>query len=297
MTDRARSRIGLAPDAISAALFVVGLATSLGAASLGVRSRASTDEAVLSAYARASWQVSSDGGGLSSVLYLGHLLGPMLLLASLVHARSRHREQLDTARLTDDDDALAPTTRDDAPRTLRRISLVVPHAQALELAETLRTAPAHAHRAIAPLSKAIERSGEIEHVEHVLAADDEHALEREERSLERRLVSVGLGGALAGYRERESVPSALAGDHAILSWVIVTRSDLDPLVDVPTRGRTADWLTELVPLRPEETVLVDAFVTPRTLGVDAATLCRVLSAEPLREPSGARARQALLKRA
>ncbi|MFN7697229.1 MAG: hypothetical protein ACK5U8_05000, partial [Deltaproteobacteria bacterium] len=61
---------------MSAALLVIGVATSLGAASLGSRVRGTADDAMLSAYERASWQISAEGGGLSSVLYLGHLLGP-----------------------------------------------------------------------------------------------------------------------------------------------------------------------------------------------------------------------------
>lgn len=282
-----RSRLlGLAPDAVSAALFLVGLATSLGTASLGVRPRGTADDATLSAYERASWQISAEGGGLSSVLYLGHLLGPMLMLASLVHARTRFREQEETNETSGEDDALAAATRLDGPRTLRRISIVVPREQALALAEALRTTPAHAHDAVGPLAQAIERACELEHVDHVLdGISDELAIEHERLAVERRLVSAGLGGALAGYRDTEAVPPALAGDHAIVSWIVITQSELDPLVDVPTRGETSRWLASLVPLRPEETLAVDAFITPRNRGADPKALARALSLEPVRGTS------------
>jgi hypothetical protein len=278
-----RSRLlGLAPDAVSAALFLVGLATSLGAASLGLRPRGTADDATLSAYERASWQISAEGGGLSSVLYVGHLLGPMLMLASLVHARTRHREQLETHEDTEPD-TLGSTAGLDGPRTLRRISIVVPREDALALHDALRIAPAHAHDAIGPLARAIERASELEHVEQVIeSVSDEMAIEHERIALERRLVTTGLGGALAGYRDAEAVPPALAGDHVIVSWILVTQSELDPLVDLPTRGQTSRWLASLVPLRPEETLAVDAFVTPRNCGADPKALARALSLEPLR---------------
>jgi hypothetical protein len=103
--------------------------------------------------------------------------------------------------------------------------------------------------------------------------------------VERRLVTTGLGGALASYRDAEAVPPALAGDHAIVSWILVTQSELDPLLDVPTRGETNRWLASLVPLRPEETLAVDAFITPRNCGADPKVLARALSLEPLRGTS------------
>lgn len=278
-----RSRLlGLAPDAVSAALFLVGLATSLGAASLGVRPRGTADDATLSAYERASWQISAEGGGLSSVLYVGHLLGPMLMLASLVHARTRYREQLETSEASGED-AVGPAPSLNGPRTLRRISIVVPREQALALAEAIRTSPRHAHDAVGPLARAIEAAGELEHVDHVLESiSDELAIEHERVAVQRRLVSAGLGGALVGYRDAEAVPPALAGEHAIVSWILVTQSELDPLLDVPTRGQTSGWLASLVPLRPEETLAVDAFVTPRNSGAAAEVLGRTLSLEPLR---------------
>jgi hypothetical protein len=278
-----RSRLfGLAPDAVSAALFLVGLATSLGTASLGVRPRGTADDATMSAYERASWQISAEGGGLSSVLYLGHLLGPMLMLASLVHARTRFREQLETSDASGEDDALPMAPRLDGSRTLRRISIVVPRDEALALLEAIHTAPRNAHDAVGPLARAIERASELEHVDHVLeGVSDELAIEHERLAVERRLVTTGLG-ALASYRDAEAVPPALAGDHAIVSWILVTRSELDPLLDVPTRGETSRWLASLVPLRPEETLAVDAFVTPRNCGADPKALARALSLEPLR---------------
>jgi hypothetical protein len=286
MSSRAvrRSRlIPFSPDASSAALLVIGVATSLGAASLGSRVRGTADDAMLSAYERASWQISAEGGGLSSVLYLGHLLGPMFMLASLVHARTRYREQLEASEGLEEGDGVDATASADAPRTLRRISFLVPRSEALTLAETLRTAPSSAHDAVGPLARAIERAGLLEHVDLVIdAVSDEVAIERERVALSHRLVTAGLGGAVAGYRDAEAVPPALAGEHAIVSWVLVTRSGLDPLLDVPARGETALWLASLVPLRPEETLAVDAFVTPRTAGVHADALSRALSLEPLR---------------
>ncbi len=276
--------LGLAPDAVSAALFVCGLATSLGTASLGVRPRGTSEDATLSAYQRASWQISAEGGGLSSVLYLGHLLGPMLVLGALVHARARHRELYDVEEATEDTGALPPATPCDAPRTLHRISLVLPRADALAILEEARTAPDKAHRAVGVMARAIERAGEIEHVDRVVTeGDDTSVVERERASLERRIASsAGIGAEAAGYRELETVPPALAGDHAILSWVLLTQTELDPMLDLPARGRAHEWLTGLIPLRPEETVLVDAFVTPRTMGADAKALADGLGLEALR---------------
>lgn len=276
-----RSRfLGLAPSAVSAALFLSGVAISLGTASLGLRPRGTSEDAMLSAYERASWQISAEGGGLSSVLYVGHLLGPMLALASLVHARARHRE-LD--EMVEDELALEPLPDAEVTRTAHRISLVLPRAEALRIAEAIRAHAERPHRAVPALSEALERVGALEHVDRVLDAGDESVVAREQRRLERRVgASAGVGVELASYRELEAVPPALAGEHAILSWVLVTQTPVDPLLDVPSHGRAHDWLTELIPIRPEETVLVDAFVTPRTIGASESALARALALEPLR---------------
>jgi hypothetical protein len=289
--------LGLAPDAMSAALLLCGMATSLGAASLGMRPRGTSEDAMLSAYERASWQISPEGGGLSSVLYLGHLLGPMLVLGALVHARARHREQHELDSVSTETDALPPAAGEDAPRTLHRISIVLPRTDALAILERARTTPSEAHRAIDALAEAIERAGELEHLDRVLdASEDASVVVRERACLERSVAAAaGIGAELASYRELETVPPSLAGDHAILSWVLVTQLELDPMLDLPARGRTHAWLTELIPLRPEETVLVDAFVTPRTMGADPKALARGLGLEPLRgrtTASGARAKAA-----
>lgn len=283
---RSAGRIGLAPDALSVALILVGIATSLGAASIGGgpgrTEQARTDEARLSAYERASWERSAEGGGLTSLLSFGHLLGPMLVLAGVFHARARHRELTESLRTESEDESLLLGSDADQPCTLRRLSIVVPRAEADTLLARLALRPEHAHRALSPLSSAIERAGALEHVELVIDGDSHDALERERHALEQRLCGEGLGSGLAGYRDVESVPAVLAGEHVIVSWVLVTRAARDPLLDVPTHGRTADWLGELLPARPEATVALEAFVTPRHCGADARVLARVLSLDPLR---------------
>jgi len=221
------------------------------------------------------------------VLYVGHLAGPMLLLAALVHARLRQREQAEALGAHDDEVLLPPCTTDDAPRTLRRISVVLPRAEAHALRGELEHEPAHAHRAIPALARAIAHAGHLEHIDHVLGATtDQAALDLERLLLERRM----LGAPTATYREVERPSLGPAGDHAVLSFVIVTRTDRDPLVDVPDWRALDAWLAEIIPLRPEETIAIDAFVTPRDSGVDLSTLSSVLELERLRGESPARSR-------
>lgn len=284
------ARLGLAPDRVSAALAAAGVIATLSAGSLELSRGRTAEEDSLNPYARASWRADGEGG-LASVLYVGHLAGPMLLLAALVHARLRQRELTEPLHTQDEEALLPPPTADDAPRTLRRISVVLPREEAEALASELRHEPAHAHRAIPVLCRAITRSGRLEHVDHVLgAASDEAALELERAVVARRV----LGAPTATYREIERASAGPAGDHAILSFVLVTRTDLDPLVDVPAWRTLEHWLSEMFPLRPEETLALDAFVLPRGAGADAETLAVALDLEPLRgeHPSRARARAA-----
>ncbi len=283
------SRLGLAPDRISASLVCLGLLAMLGAASLELgRTRTSEDEA-LSPYGRASWGGSGESAGLASVLYVGHLVGPMLLLAALAHARLRQREQAEALGAHEEEVLLPPPTADDAPRTLRRLSVILPRAEAHALHAELRHEPAHAHRAIPALARAIARAGHLEHVDHVLGqTTDRAAIDLERLQLERRV----LGAPTATYRDVERPSLGPTGDHAVLSFVLVTRTDLDPLVDVPEWRALDAWLAEMFPLRPEETIALDAFVTPRDSGVDVSTLSSVLELERLRGESPARARAA-----
>jgi hypothetical protein len=273
----------LAPSAVSAALLVAGVLVTAG--SLWPTGSRPTPEAVLNPYQLASWAGSDDGrSGLASLLYLGRILGPMLVFAALAHARlgARELEEL-SANASPELDALPLATEG---TTLRRISLVLPRERARRLEDALTAEPAHAHRVLPALAEAMREAGRIEHVERAVPGEGPElatALEGERRALARRIEPE----AAAGYREGERATTAADGDHCVVSWVIVTRTDLDPWVDVPSAAQAARWLEELVPLRPEDTLALAAFVTPQGRGLDEATLASRLDLEPL--DRGARA--------
>jgi hypothetical protein len=268
-------RAWLSPSRTSLALLGGGLALSLLAFWPTEPVEATEPGAVRNPYQLPSWEGGGERG-LASMLSLGRLLGPMLLFAAVAHARQAARDEDELAR--EPEGELLEPSRADAV-TLRRISFVLARPRAVAVERALAAEPAHAHRVLAALAEAICEAAHIEHVERAVPPElgPSAALERERRLVEQRIDPQ----AHASYRGLEAHEGDASGAYAVVSWVIVTRTDLDPWIDVPSTAQAARWVEQLVPLRPEDTLALDVFVTPRTRGLDEASLRASLDLEPL----------------
>lgn len=269
-------RTWLRPSRASLALLAGGLALSVLSFWPTTPESASDEGTVRNPYRLPSWESAGGERGLASTLSLGRVLGPMLLFAAFAHARQAARDEDELAREPSDEmPSLAPA---DAT-TLRRISFVLPRARAVALERALSSEPPYAHRTLPVLAEAIREAGHIEHVERAIrdADDASFALARERRAVEGRVDP----HTHASYRGLDRAESDDEGGHTVVSWVIVTRTDLDPWIDVPRAEHVARWVEALVPLRPEDTLAFDVFVTPRNRGTDEAALRASLDLEPL----------------
>jgi uncharacterized membrane protein YidH (DUF202 family) len=269
-------RTWLAPSRTSLALLGGGLALTVLAFWPAAPRQDADGSAVRNPYQLPSWESASAERGLASMLSFGRVLGPMLLFAAIAHARQTARDEDELAR--EPTDETPSPLRTDAT-TLRRISFVLPRARASALERTLASEPIHAHRALPSLAEAIREAGHLEHVERAVpgAHDAGLALAHERRAIDARIDP----HAHASYRGLDRAETEADGGHAVVSWVIVTRTDLDPWIDVPRAEHVARWVEELVPLRPEDTLALDVFVTPRVRGADEAVLRASLDLEPL----------------